>query len=181
MKKMILIVLLFIAVANVLAEDILVTKKGQKYHGRIIKRTQKGLVVRTVEGSVIVLPVQNISKIYRDNKVLDFEEGMSYYLETRRPFLPFVVLAIASGAYCVDRFNKYKKDKDESDAIIADSGDTDNQYIKDSKKAMAASIISGLFSVGSLYIALKPMEVRVPIGRLKLSTTSKGVTLALHF
>ena len=180
MKRMICIFFCILLVGQTLADDIIVTKRGRKYHGKVIRITEKGFVVRTVEGSVIVLPKVNISKIYRENKVLDFEEGMSYYLEIRRPFLPFVVLGIASGAYAVNRFNAYKDEKDRiklGDAAQSGVKDTDDK----SSTYLAWSIVSGLFSIGSFYVAIRPMEVKVPIGRLKLSMTSKNVTLALHF
>ena len=179
MKRVICVFLLFCAVSQVLATDTIVTKRGRKFQGKVIRIIEKGFVIRTTEGSVIVLPKDNISKIYRDNKVLDFEEGMSYYLQVRRPFLPFIVLAITSGAYCIDRYGQYRNDREDADEAVGDEEEL--QYLDSSKKALAASIISGLFCVGSLYIALRPMEVRVPIGKIRMSATSNGVQLALHF
>ena len=179
MKRVICVILLFCVVSQVLATDVIVTKKGRKFQGKVIRIIEKGFVVRTTDGSVIVLPKNNISKIYRDNKVLDFEEGMSYYLEVRRPFLPFIVLAITSGAYCIDRYGQYRNDKEDAEDAVGDEDEL--QYLNSSKKALAATIISGLFCVGSFYIALRPMEVRVPIGKIRMSATSSGVTLALHF
>jgi hypothetical protein len=180
MKRLIYVFLLFCVVTQAMGTDTIVTKRGRKFQGKVIRIIEKGFVVRTTDGSVIVLPKDNISKIYRDNKVLDFEEGMSYYLEVRRPFLPFIVLAITSGAYCVDRYSQYRKDRDEADEAVGDE-DKELQYLNSSKKALAASIISGLFCVGSFYIAIRPMEVRIPIGKIRMSATSSGVTLALHF
>ena len=180
MKRVICVFLLLCVVSQVMATDTIVTKKGRKFQGKVIRIIEKGFVVRTTEGSVIVLPKENISKIYRDNKVLDFEEGMSYYLEVRRPFLPFIVLAITSGAYCIDRYGQYRDDREDADAVMNDE-DKELQYLNSSKKALAASIISGLFCVGSFYIALRPMEVRIPIGKIRMSATSNGVQLALHF
>ena len=59
-----------------------------------------------------------------------------------------------------------------------------NQNLKDqSKNDMAWCVVSGLLSLGSLYVALRPMEVKIPIARIKLSAvpTPQGITLAFHF
>ena len=178
MKKWISILNIFALVGQAFSADVILTKQGRKYHGKVIRMTEKGFVVRTVEGSVIVIPKQNVTKIYRDNKVLDFEEGMSYYLEVRRPFLPFVALSVVSGIYAVGRINDYKEKQNEADQLEAEAR---ADYLKKSNQDLAMGIVAGLFSVGSFIIAIRPMEVRVPIGRINLSATSRGVTLALHF
>ena len=99
-KWMTSIIILFLTF-SLYGADVIVTKSGAKYRGKVIRIIDTGFVVRTVEGSVHVIPKENLSKIYRGNKVLDFEENMSYYLEIRRPFLPFIVLGIASGVFSV--------------------------------------------------------------------------------
>lgn len=178
MKKVACILLLLCFVPHVLGADIILTKQKRKYRGKVIKIIDKGFVVRTVEGSIIVIPKENISKIFRGNKVLDFEEGMSYYLEVRRPFLPFMVLSIATGAYAVKKFQDYQKERDRvRNATPEEMVNTSDK----SKTYLAWCIVSGLFSVGSFYVAIRPMEVKIPIGRINLSATSNGVMLALHF
>lgn len=178
MKKWITILLVLALAGQAIAADVILTKQGRRYHGKVIRVTEKGFVVRTVEGSVIVIPKQNVTKIYRDNKVLDFEEGMSYYLEVRRPFLPFVALSVVSGIYGVGKINDYNEKQKQADQLEAEAR---ADYLKKSKQDLAMGIVAGLFSVGSFIIAIRPMEVRVPIGRINLSATQKGVTLALHF
>ncbi len=109
---------------------------------------------------------------------------MSYYLEVRRPFLPFVVLGIATGAYALGKYREYQDKKTQAEQAIDDlpGQGQDYTYLDDqSKKALAWSIVSGLFSVGSFYVALRPLEVKVPIGKINLSTTSSGISIALHF
>jgi len=165
-------------IPHAFAADTIVTKKNRKYHGKVIKIIDKGFVVRTVEGSIIVIPKENISKIFRGNKVLDLEEGMSYYLEVRRPFLPFIVLSIATGAYAVKKFQDYQNERERvKNSTLGDLVDTSDK----SKTHLAWCIASGLFSLGSFYVAIRPMEVKVPIGRINVSTTSNGITVALHF
>jgi len=178
MKKVATILLLLCLIPHAFAADTIVTKKNRKYHGKVIKIIDKGFVVRTVEGSIIVIPKENISKIFRGNKVLDLEEGMSYYLEVRRPFLPFIVLSIATGAYAVKKFQDYQNERERvKNSTLGDLVDTSDK----SKTHLAWCIASGLFSLGSFYVAIRPMEVKVPIGRINVSTTSNGITVALHF
>lgn len=185
MKKVACILLYLCFVSQVFGTDIIVTKNNRKYNGRVIKITDQGFVVRTVEGGVFILPKENISKIFRENKeVLDFEEGTRYYLEVRRPFLPFVVLGVATGVYAVNKYQEYQDKRRLADDALAGIGEEgqDYTYLNDqSKKALAWCIVSGLFSAGSFYVAIRPMEVKIPIGRIKLSTTPGGVSLALHF
>ena len=180
MKRAICIVLLLFLAVEVMGADIIVTKKNHRYEGQVLKTTTGGLVVRTVEGSVVVIPVKDISKIYRGNKIIDFEERMSYYLEVRRPFLPFIVLSIATGYYAVEKYNSYRDYKRLTDA---NTPEEDMQNLDASKNDMAWSVVSGLLSLGSLYVALRPMEVKIPIARIKMSATPtpKGVTLSFHF
>lgn len=178
MRKWITMINLLVMVVPLIGADLIVTKTGSKYQGKVIKIIEKGFVVRTVEGTVHVIPKSNLSKIYRGNKVLDFEENMSYYLEVRRPFLPFIVLGLATGAFSVKNFQDYRKHRDQYDQIQDESK---SDYLKKSNKELAYGIVSGLFSVGSFYIALRPMEVKVPIGRISLQTLDQGIQLSLHF
>lgn len=178
MKKVATILLLLCLIPHAFGADTIVTKKDRKYHGKVIDRNTKGFVIRTVEGSLVVIPQENISKIIRDNKIYDLEERISYYLEVRRPFLPFVVLSIATGAYAVKKFQDYQDERDR----VKNSTPEDLVNTSDkSKSHLAWCVASGLFSLGSFYVAIRPMEVKVPIGRINLSTTSNGITVALHF
>lgn len=182
MKKVVCSVLLLCLTSQILRADIILTKRGRKYNGKVIRITEKAFVVRTVEGTVIGVPKADITKILRGNQVLDFEQGVRYHLEVRRPFLPFIVLSIATGAYAIKRYQDYKDHKDQAEAeLLKDAGSEYTNLNDQSKKDLAWCIISGLFSLGSLYVALRPMEVRVPMGRINLGMTSRGVTLALHF
>ena len=179
MKRAICILLLFCMVPSVFATDIIVTKAKKKYHGKVIKITDNGgYVVRVTDGTVIVLPKTSISKIIRDNTILDFEAGMRYYLEVRRPFLPFAVLGVATGIYSINKFQDYSEHKKLADE---QEDEADADWLQESKKDLAWGIVSGLFCIGSFFIALRPLEVKVPMGRINLSTTSKGVILAFHF
>ena len=182
MRKWICIILILCLMIPSLHADIIITKQNKKYHGKVIRVTEKGFVIRTTDGSVIVLPKNYVSKIFRGNKVLDLEKKMSYYVEIRRPYLPFAVLGIATGVYAIRRFQDYKDHKDQADFALQEADAADHQYLADeSKKDLAWCIVSGIFSVGSFYVALRPMEVRVPIGRINLSASSDRITLALHF
>ncbi|MBN2105571.1 hypothetical protein JW835_16150 [bacterium] len=178
--------LLLIVVSNALALDILETRKGVKYRGKIVKvqdtKGGKAFVMKTEQGSTIAVFQKNIARIYRDNQVIDLITGERYYTEVRRPFLPFAVLSIASGAYAINRFQEYdrlhkKAEKERKEAQV----DPETINTKDQKNAMAAGIVSSILSVGSLYIAIRPMEIKVPIGKVKVSSTLNGVNIALHF
>ena len=124
MKKVILIFLLLCAVSQLIGSDTIVTKQNKKYHGKVIKITEKGFVIRTLDGTVIVLPKTSVEKIYRDNLVLDLVSGERYRLETKRPFLPFLVLGMATGIYAVHEFQNYqdhaRRAKDKSSDVDSD-------------------------------------------------------------
>ena len=184
MRKIVLFFMFFSFIPYLFGSDIIVTKQNKKYRGKVIKITDKGFVIRTDEGTVIVLPKTSVTKIYRDNMVLDLEEGQRYRIETKRPFLPFVILGVATGAYAVHEFQNYqdhaRRAQDKLEEL--DSTDPDYTYLHDkSKKSLAYSIVSGLFCVGSFYVALKPIEVKIPLGRINLGATPQGIQLALHF
>jgi hypothetical protein len=183
MKKWCVILCFLLIGSQVLGQDTIVTKKKKKFQGRVVERTQDGLVMRTIDGNRLVIPTNNISKIIRGNTVYDFEERVKYYLEVRRPFLPFVVLGIASGAYGIKKYQDYSNNRQKRQDALAGGGlPQDYQYLDDqSKRDLAWCIVSGLFSVGSFYVAFKPMEVKVPIGPIKIGFHPRGVTLALKF
>lgn len=182
MKKFVCMFLLFCFVPMAFGADLILLRNGQQYRGQVTKIVEKGFVVKTIEGNVIVIPKSNIAKIYRDNKVLDFESGESYYLERKRPFLPFIVLSVATGAYAVRKYQDYQDNSKKSKEEVVDTGQSDLQNFKDqSKKDLAWSIGSGLFCIGSLYVAFKPIEVKVPIGKINLSATPNRVMLSLEF
>jgi hypothetical protein len=184
MRKIIIMGLFLFFVPYLFGADTIVTKQNKKYHGKVIKITEQGFVIRTVDGTVIVLPKTSVTKIVRDDLVLDLEKGERYRVESKRPFLPFVILGVATGAYAVREFQNYqdhsRRAQDKLDEL--DSSDPDYTYLLDqSKRSLAYSIVSGLFCIGSFYVALRPLEVRVPLGRINLGATPQGVTLALHF
>jgi hypothetical protein len=182
MKKVACLCLLFLFVPMAFGLDLIVLKNGQQYRGTVTKIVEKGLMVKTLEGNVVVIPKANISKIYRDNKVLDFVAGESYYLERKRPFLPFIVLSAATGAYSVKKFQDYQDNRKKSKAETESTGDSNMQNFKDqSKKDLAECIVSGLFCAGSLYVAFKPIEVKIPIGKINVSAIPNGVSLSLSF
>jgi hypothetical protein len=166
--------------------DILETRKGVKYRGKILKiqdtKEGKAIVIKTDEGGTVAVFQKEVARIYRDNQVLDFMTGERYYLEVRRPYLPFAILGIATGAYAVNQFQEYNRlhDKAERERKEADvTSDTINT--SDQKTAMALGIVSGIVSVGSFYVAVRPMEIKVPMGKINLSGTPQGIRLALHF
>ena len=182
MKKAICLFLLLNINSLVLAGDIIVTKQNQKYYGTVIDRNDKGFVMRTVEGNMVVIPLNHISKIVRNNLIYDLEEGTKYYLEKRHPFLPFIVLGVATGIYSVKKFQDYQDHHREAEELKIDIAGPEYTNLRDqSKKDLAWCVVSGLFSVGSFFIAFKPMEVKIPIGRINVSTTSNGFRVALHF
>ena len=184
MKKVLFILILLCFVTQALAEDIIITKQGRKYTGKITRRTAQAYILQTKDGTAMALKITDVAKIIRGNQVLDFVEGMHYYLEVRRPFLPFIVLSIATGAYAVKKYQEYKDHHDQAQLeLLEDAGPEYTNLNDQSKKDLAWSVVSGLFSLGSLYVALRPMEVKVPIKSINVnvSMTSQGVTLAFHF
>lgn len=184
MKKLACAILLLVWVPLIFGADVIVLKNGRQYRGKVtgVVEKGKGLMVKTDEGNVVVIPKANVSKIFRDNMVLDFESGERYYLEKKRPFLPFIVLSVATGAYSIKKYQDYRDNRDKSKKETSQTGQSDLQNFKDqSKKDMAECIVSGLFCAGSLYVAFKPIEVRVPIGKINISAIPNGVMLSLQF
>jgi hypothetical protein len=182
MKRIAILVLLLALIPQLLRSDVIVTKQNQKYNGKVIKITDKGFVVRLTGGDAIVIPKDKISKIYRGKELLDLEMGMRYRITVNRPFLPFAILGAASGGYAVKRFRDYQKAHENAENEIAQQNmDSETQNTNDEKKILAESILWGILSVGSFYVALKPVEVKVPIGRLNLSVAPNKIQFALHF
>ena len=186
MKKLFHILLGFICISNVLGADTIITKQNNKHVGTVVNRTETGFGLRKTDGSLVVVPTEDISKIIRDNIEYDLIGGMKYQLETRRPFLPFIVLGIVTGAYAVKSYGDYQNERDrvEQERILHEL-DPGYQNTSDrSKTFLAYSVVSALFSAGSFYISSKSMEVRVPIEpiqRISFGTTSSGFSVALHF
>lgn len=183
MKKWFIVILVLFVGAQVFGQDTIVTLKKKKYQGRVVERTPDGLVMRTIDGNRLVIPTDNIAKIIRGNTVYDFEERVKYYMEVRRPFLPFIVLGVAAGAYGIKKYQDYSNNRQKRQDALAGGGiPQDYQYLDDqSKRDLAWCIVSGLFSVGSFYVAFKPMEVKVPIGPINIGFHPKGVTLVFSW
>jgi hypothetical protein len=179
MKKVFSIFLLLAVGAQIAAADVIETKNGRSYNGKIIKTVDGKVVIRTDEGSMIGIPRTNLARVRRGKEVFDFVTGERYYYEVRRPFLPFTVLGVACGAYSVIQFEEYKKEKDrakdrEAEALANDMTDKSSQH-------MTAGIVLAVCSAGSLLMAVKPMEVKVPVGKIKIGLAPTGVRLALNF
>jgi hypothetical protein len=182
MRKLIIIVLLISFAGAVMAKDTLVTLQGKKYHGTVIDRRGGNWVIRTEDGSVVEIPESITAKIIRGNIVYDIQLGQKYYLEVRRPFLPFIVLGVAAGAYGYKRFNDYADLHKSAEAELQDQGQ-DVTNTKDQKTALAEGIASLLVCAGSFYIALRPLKVKVDMGTIELSLQAPrpGVMLSLKF
>ncbi|MBN1895919.1 hypothetical protein JW906_15640 [bacterium] len=181
MKRVLLVLLLFIA-QSLFATDIIETRQNQEYKGKILKRADKGLVIRTVEGSAMVIPLENIARIWRGNKLLDFTTGQSYFVEKKHPYLPFSILGIACAAYSVNRFQEYSRIQKRADQESQQAGVTPGtQNTHSSSTPLAAGIVSGLLSAGSFYVALRPLEVRVPTGKISISAAPSGVNVSFRF
>ena len=182
MKKVIVIILLISFAGTVMAKHTLVTLQGKKYHGTIIDRRGGNFVIRTEDGSVVEIPESITAKILQGNIVYDLELGQKYYLEVRRPFLPFIVLGVAAGAYGYKRFNDYSElhSAAEEQRKLFPDGVVNTS---DQKTAIAEGIVSMLVCAGSFYIALKPMKIKVPMGTIELSFQAPrpGVMLSLKF
>ena len=180
MNKIISIGIVFLFFAQICMADIIETKTNKIYKGKIIKTSEKGIAVRTEEGNTVVIPKNQLARIQRDKKVYDFLNGEIYYLEKRRPFLPFSVFSVSLGAYSVTKFQDYQKNHKKAEE--AKKEDPSVQNLKDkSGKDLAMSIGFGICSVATLILALKPMEVKVPVGKISMHVTPTHIGLALSF
>ena len=180
MRKFIILIILCVA-PRIFSLDILETRKGIKYSGTIVRvqdtKEGRAFVMKTTQGSTVALLQKHIARIRRGNEIIDLLTGERYYQEIRRPYLPFAVLGIASGVYAVNRFQEYNRLHESELAGV----DPETINTNDQKNAMAAGIVSSIISVGSFIVAIRPMEIRVPIGKVKVSGVSNGIQVALHF
>ena len=169
--------------APLLAEDLIVTRTNQEYRGQIIKVVKGNYAIRTTDGNLMALPGSKIARIYRGNRLLDFEEGMSYLIQKKHPYLPFAVLGLGAGAYAVDRYKEYNRRKDRYNQQVNEPDfDPELQNVQDnSGKALAECVIAGLFSAGSFYMAFRPLEVKIPTGKIRVSAVPNRVLLSYSF
>ena len=170
-------------IPQLLSADIIVTRDNNRYSGKVIKILKNDFAVKLDDGTVIIIPKKKVTQIIRNNIILDLDQGIRYFVEKRRPFLPFLILSAATGIYGFKKFKDYKDHKDQADALAAQAGLGDEyQNLNDqSKRDLAYGIVSTMFSIGSFYIALRPLEVKVPMGKINLSMQNRSVSLALHF
>ncbi len=187
MKKVAILFICMVSLMNGYGSDLIVTKKGKKIRGTVTEISQKGnFAIRTDEGPIVVIAKKDISKIYRPDKtILDFEEGTRYILEKKHPFLPFVVLGLASGGYGISKYQDYRDNKERARKELEelDEGSDYTNLNDQSKKDLAWCVVSGLFSVGSFAMAFKPLEFKIYKGRINISatTTRQGFLVALYF
>jgi hypothetical protein len=79
-------------------------------------------------------------------------------------------------------YQDYRDHHKQAEAIKLQNAGPEYTNLEDqSKNDLAWSIVSGLFSIGSFYIASRPLEVKIPVGTISVSTTSKGFNIALNF
>ena len=180
MKRVFLLLMILVLVPQLFALDVIETRNHQKYYGKVVGRKGNGFLLRTREGSVVVIPNSNILSIKQGNNVYDFESGMKYHVETKRPFLPLAVLGAASGYYAVKKFQDYDKHNKEKQEAEKGQGGVTYSGVQPSSD-MAKGIVSSLLCVGSFYVALRPMEVKVPLGKIKISAAPNQIQVALHF
>ena len=183
MRRVAVVILMLCMIPQLLKADIIVTKDNNRYTGKVVKILPKDFAVKLNDGTVIIIPKNKVSQIIRNNIVLDLDQGIRYFVEKRRPFLPFLILGTATGIYSFKKFKDYKDHKKQADDLAAQAGMQEGyQNLNDqSKRDLAYGIVSAIFSVGSYYISLKPMEVKVPMGKINLSASPRGINLALHF
>jgi hypothetical protein len=184
MKKIIVLVVLSTFAATVFGADVIETKNNKKYNGKIVKTVDDKVVIQTDEGPMIGIPRANLARVKRGKEVFDFTTGERYYLEVKRPFLPFLVLSAASGTYSVMKFQDAKKKQDEAEKYkTAANPGGDEQYLKESKKDQAWGIVLAVCSAGTFIMSIKPMEVRIPIANKKVSIkpSETGVGVAVNF
>lgn len=180
MKKIVSVGIVCLFFTQICLADIIETKNNKIYKGKIIKTSEKGLAIRTEEGNTVVIPKNQLARIQRDKKVYDFLNGEIYYLEKRRPFLPFSVFSVSLGAYSVTKFQDYQKNRKKAEEPTRE--DPEVQNLKDqSGKDLAMSIGFGICSVATLILALKPIEVKVPVGKISMQVTPTQIGLALSF
>lgn len=185
MRKFVFIIIFFAVAAHCFSQDLIITKQDKKYKGKVVKLTEKGFILRLVDGTIIVVPKKDIVRIHRGKMIIDLEKKMRYYKEVHHPYLPLLVLGIAAGAYSIKKIGDYQNEKDrikkhakemELNPALKNIDDNSGEYL-------THCIISGLLCLGSSYIAFRPMEVTIPIGPIKMSAnySYKRVMLSFHF
>ncbi len=179
MKKLCAALAVLLMGVQFAAADVIKTKNGRTYNGTIVKTVDGKVVIRTDEGNMIGIPRTSLASVRRGKEVFDFETGERYYYEVRRPFLPFTVLSVACGAYSVIQFQEYKKEKDRIEKLERENEAT--SLSDKSGQHMTAGIVLAVCSAGSFIMAIKPMEVKVPVGKIKVGMSPTGVRLALSF
>ena len=182
MKRLLYVLILLGFASHLAGADVIETKTNRKYNGKIIKIVDDKIVIKTEEGNMVGIPKSSLARITRGKEVFDFVSGERYYLEVRRPFLPFMVVSVACGAYSVVKYQDYQRShaRFEKQKQEADAADATN--LQDtSKKDLSTSVILAVCSAGTFIMALKPMEVKVPIGKIKIGMTPNGVRLSMNF
>lgn len=169
--------LLFVFPVFIMA-DVIVTTDHVKHEGVVKKRLEKGWVIQTKDNQMVLVPTNKIWKIYRGDTYIDFKEKMRYKVKVGRPYMPLAILGIASGIYSVTEFNRYSKNKKEADQLEGDAG---ADWTGKSNQALATGIVSGIVCVGSMYIAFKPVEMKIPMGKVQISAMPNQIHLSLHF
>jgi len=181
MKRILFILISCLFFSQAMAQYNITKKDGVVIQGRVVKRSKDAYAVRTVAGNLVVVQIRDIARIQSGKTLFDLETQIRYRVEKRRPFLPFLLLSGAAAFYSAHQIEEYRKNKKEADDAIFDE---DIIYLNDkSKRNMAFSIISGFVSVGTAYIALRPIEVKTPIGPIKLSmgVRNNRVQLSMNF
>jgi hypothetical protein len=176
MKRILTVLVLLALTSSLTGADLIETKNNRKYNGKIVKIVDDKVVIKTDEGNMIGIPKSSLSRITRGKEVFDFSAGERYYLEVRRPFLPFMVVSVACGAYSVVKFQDYQRNRRENP-----SGENGETNLKASKKDLNTGIILAICGAGTFVMAIKPMEVKVPIGKIKLGMAPDGMRLSLNF
>jgi len=182
MKRVFYVLILLGFTSQLTAADVIETKTNRKYNGKIVKIVEDKIVIKTDEGNMVGIPRSSLARITRGKEIFDFVSGERYYLEVRRPFLPFMVVSAACGAYSVVKYQDYQRihSRYEKEKQEAGAGGTVN--LKDtSKKDLSTSVVLAVCSAGTFIMALKPMEVKIPIGRIKLGMAPTGMRLSLNF
>jgi len=182
MKRVIYVLILLGFTSQLTAADVIETKTNRKYNGKIVKIVEDKIVIKTDEGNMVGIPRSSLARITRGKEIFDFVSGERYYLEVRRPFLPFMVVSVACGAYSVVKYQEYQQNhaRYEKEKQAAHATDTTN-LSDNSKKDLSTSVILAVCSAGTFIMALKPMEVKVPIGKIKLGMAPNGMRLSLNF
>jgi len=180
MKRLMYVLILLGVTSYSAGADLIETRNNRKYNGKLVKIVEDKVVIKTDEGNMVGIPRSSLARITRGKEVFDFVSGERYYLEVRRPFLPFMAVSAACGAYSVIKYQDYQRNHDRYEKERREAGADSN--LKDtSKKDLGTSVILAVCTAGTLVMALKPMEVKVPIGKIKLGMAPNGMRLSLNF